>query len=153
MKFVKKSHFLYRLFTCPLFSSHMMFIPMHSKHQSLIEPRRQNHFLDGSDEPPPLPVKKKHSEYLVAFIDDNKLPSFEKPLMRTSMLQHYNLIYCCCSYHVHEYNWQNQFVLIRCLCYTWVCVCFVGCRHWHCHDKKKKTQCFSTNMLQIFFFL
>lgn len=40
--------------------SHMMFIPMHTKHQSLIEPRRPNHF--GDDQPPPLPVKKKHSK-------------------------------------------------------------------------------------------
>lgn len=46
--------------------SHMMFIPMnHTKHQSLIEPRRLNHFGDESnqsDQPPPLPVKKKHSK-------------------------------------------------------------------------------------------
>lgn len=45
--------------------SHMMFIPMNqTKHQSLIEPRRFNHFGDGSDQPPPLPVKKKHSKWL-----------------------------------------------------------------------------------------
>lgn len=45
--------------------SHMMFIPMnHTKHQSLIEPRRFNHFVDGTDQPPPLPVKKKHSKWL-----------------------------------------------------------------------------------------
>lgn len=43
----------------------MMFIPMnHTKHQSLIEPRRFNHFGDGTDQPPPLPVKKKHSKWL-----------------------------------------------------------------------------------------
>ncbi|KAJ6637477.1 Guanine nucleotide-releasing factor 2 [Pseudolycoriella hygida] len=32
---------------------------MQSKHQSLIEPRRVNHF-DDNEQPPPLPVKKKH---------------------------------------------------------------------------------------------
>lgn len=43
--------------------SHMMFIPMnHTKHQSLIEPRRLEHFGEESDQPPPLPVKKKHSK-------------------------------------------------------------------------------------------
>ncbi|XP_031627493.1 guanine nucleotide-releasing factor 2-like isoform X2 [Contarinia nasturtii] len=44
------------------FPNHMMIIPMnHTKHQSMIEPRRINHhFGDESDQPPPLPVKKKH---------------------------------------------------------------------------------------------
>lgn len=47
-----------------LLFSHMMFIPMnHPKHTSMIEPRRLNHFGDESDQPPPLPVKKKHSKY------------------------------------------------------------------------------------------
>lgn len=37
---------------------------MHTKHKSLIEPRTVNHFDDISgDIPPPLPAKKKHSEY------------------------------------------------------------------------------------------
>lgn len=41
-----------------------MYFGMHTKHQSLIEPRNVNHFDDISgDIPPPLPVKKKHSEY------------------------------------------------------------------------------------------
>lgn len=35
---------------------------MQSKHQSLIEQRRVNHF-DDNEQPPPLPVKKKHSKY------------------------------------------------------------------------------------------
>lgn len=36
-----------------------------TKHKSLIESRNINHFDDISGEtPPPLPVKKKHSEYL-----------------------------------------------------------------------------------------
>lgn len=34
---------------------------MQSKHQSLIEQRRVNHF-DDNEQPPPLPVKKKHSK-------------------------------------------------------------------------------------------
>ena len=36
---------------------------MQSKHQSLIEQRRVNHF-DDNEQPPPLPVKKKHSKYI-----------------------------------------------------------------------------------------
>lgn len=35
---------------------------LQSKHQSLIEPRRANHF-DNCEQPPPLPVKKKHSKF------------------------------------------------------------------------------------------
>lgn len=34
---------------------------MPNKHTSLIEPRRINHF-ENNDQPPPLPVKKKHSK-------------------------------------------------------------------------------------------
>lgn len=47
--------------------SHMMFIPMNTKYQSLIEPRRFNHFSDESDQPPPLPVKKKHSKFFISY--------------------------------------------------------------------------------------
>ncbi|XP_055301053.1 guanine nucleotide-releasing factor 2 isoform X3 [Sitodiplosis mosellana] len=50
------------------FPNHMMFIPMnHPKHTSMIEPRRLNHFGDESDQPPPLPVKKKHMFQSVAY--------------------------------------------------------------------------------------
>ncbi|XP_031627497.1 guanine nucleotide-releasing factor 2-like isoform X6 [Contarinia nasturtii] len=51
------------------FPNHMMIIPMnHTKHQSMIEPRRINHhFGDESDQPPPLPVKKKHMFQSVAY--------------------------------------------------------------------------------------
>lgn len=38
---------------------------MQSKHQSLIEQRRVNHF-DDNEQPPPLPVKKKHSKYTIS---------------------------------------------------------------------------------------
>lgn len=44
--------------------SNMMFNVMQSKHQSLIEPRRPNHFGDHNEQPPPLPVKKKHSKFI-----------------------------------------------------------------------------------------
>lgn len=43
--------------------SNMMFNAMHSKHQSLIEPRRADFFGDNNEQPPPLPVKKKHSKF------------------------------------------------------------------------------------------
>ncbi|XP_037028351.1 guanine nucleotide-releasing factor 2 isoform X3 [Bradysia coprophila] len=39
---------------------------MQSKHQSLIEQRRVNHF-DDNEQPPPLPVKKKHMFQSVAY--------------------------------------------------------------------------------------
>lgn len=44
-----------------------MFNAMQGKHQSLIEPRRADFFGDPGEQPPPLPVKKKHSEFQVFF--------------------------------------------------------------------------------------
>lgn len=40
---------------------------LHNKHQSLIEPRRANHFDDG-ELPPPLPIKKRHSKTYIIYI-------------------------------------------------------------------------------------
>lgn len=54
-------HLPLRFASHPLFLKHQMGV-MPNKHQSLIEPRHMKNF-DNSEEPPPLPIKKKHSKF------------------------------------------------------------------------------------------
>ncbi|XP_055301062.1 guanine nucleotide-releasing factor 2 isoform X11 [Sitodiplosis mosellana] len=74
------------------FPNHMMFIPMnHPKHTSMIEPRRLNHFGDESDQPPPLPVKKKHiMAYMEMFGNCSHTSEFVRHSVHTCNSNHHS---------------------------------------------------------------
>lgn len=103
----------------------MMFIPMnHTKHQSMIEyrePRRINHFSNEElDQPPPLPVKKKHSKWSLLYTYFCRSLSLSFSPSHSSTFNDQTIAIALISQHETNIQfWLIIYVVINHLCWGW----------------------------------